>query len=300
MPFIQLDSLNIHYEHQSKGDIPIILLHGNFGSWHYWQPFLQGLNQGYCAYAPDFRGCGDSQITESGYDIITLCADIVQFADHLQLDKFHLVGHSLGGAVAQQLAGTHPERILTLSLVATAPADGLPSLTKNSYNSRFFSPQNTFKLLEAIGLKRKVLAATFKKTMPKLGSKPNFLNMVVDDALKMDMKALSGFIETLKDWKGNKFLKQFNFPVILLYGDLDTVVPLAPLMRMKNQIKDCHFHTFRNVGHAPQLENATAFNNVLMSFIEGRHAATEATASSQVIHWLTGLKQKISTLFKKP
>ena len=299
MPFIQLDSLNIHYEHQSKGDIPIILLHGNFGSWHYWQPFLQDLKFGYCAYAPDFRGCGDSQATENGYDISTLCADIIQFANRLQLDKFHLVGHSLGGAVAQQLAGTHPERILTLSLVATAPSDGLPSLTQNSYNSHLFSPQNTFKLLDAIGLKRKVLAATFRKTMPKLSAKPTLLNMVVDDALKMDMKALSGFIETLKNWRGNKLLKQFSFPVILLYGDLDSVVPLASLLRMKDQIKGCRFHTFHNVGHAPQLENAAAFNNVLMSFIEGRHADTGHTMSSQAVHWLAGLKQKISTLFKK-
>ncbi|ORU91617.1 MAG: alpha/beta hydrolase [Cycloclasticus sp. symbiont of Bathymodiolus heckerae] len=271
MPFLQLKPLNLHYEHQTKGNIPIILLHGNFGSWHYWQPYLQSLPDGYCGYAPDFRGCGDSEVTEDGYDIPTLSNDILLFADELQIDKFHLVGHSLGGAVAQQIAGTTPERILTLTLVAPAPAEGLASLKKTSSSSSFFSPQNILKFLDQIGIKRKLISSIFKKTMPGLKSNEAYLNQAVDDALKMDIKAFNGFLETLKNWRGTQLLKSFDFPVLIMHGELDSVIPLEPLKSMQSQIKNCRFHAFRHIGHSPQLEHPKAFNKLLSAFIRGHN-----------------------------
>ncbi len=278
MPFISLDDLELHYEYQSNGDTPIIFLHGNFGSWHYWQPFLQELPSGYCGYAPDFRGCGDSEVTHHGYDIKTLSQDIAQFADRLKIDTFHLVGHSLGGAVAQELAGTMPERILTLTLVAPAPAEGMESLTNAPASDSFFSAKNIFQFLGTIGLKRKILSATFKKTMPGLNNNKGYLDLVINDALKMDIKAFDGFLTALKNWNGVHLLERFNFPVLIMHGELDSVIPLQPLKNMQQAIKNCRFHAFRNIGHSPQLENTKAFNKLLTAFLHGH--TIEATSDN--------------------
>jgi len=267
MPFIQLESLNIHYEQQDKGAIPIILLHGNFGSWHYWQPVLQNTPSGYCAYAPDFRGCGDSQVTDDGYNVETLCQDIIQFADQLKLDKFHLVGHSLGGAVAQQLAGTMPDRIITLTLVAPAPACGLKRLQRLPKANTFFSAENMFQFLEKINIKRHIMSASIKKSMPGLSE--HLLIQAVDDALKMDIRAFNGYLETLKIWTGLNLLKSFNFPVLIVYGELDNVISLADLQDMQKEISDCRLHIMQNIGHSPQLENPKAFNKLLSAFLCG-------------------------------
>jgi len=299
MPFLQLETLNLHYEQQTKGDIPIIFLHGNFGSWHYWQPYLQNLPDGHCGYAPDFRGCGDSEVTENGYDIPTLSKDILLFADALQIDKFHLVGHSLGGAVAQQVAGTAPERIITLTLVAPAPAEGLASLKKAPSADAFFSPQNIFKLLDRIGLKQKMLSSTFKKTMPGLKSNPTYLSQAVNDAVKMDSKAFSGFLETLKTWRGTELLKSFNFPVLITHGELDSVIPLQPLKNMQSEIADCRLHTFRHIGHAPQLEQPNVFNKLLSAFICGHNiGAIPDSTQKKSLSLLQQLKQKLKRVFE--
>lgn len=269
MSFIKIGQLNMHYEHQSSGDIPIILLHGNFGSWHYWHSFLQRLPAGYNAYAPDFRGCGDSDASNDGYDIKTLSQDILYFADQLKLEKFHLVGHSLGGAVAQELAGNSPGRILTLTLVSPAPASGLKTLHKPALSHSFFSSKNIFNFLDNIGLKRKTLAAAFKKSMPGIKENEACLKVLVDDAIKMDIKAFDGFIATLRTWNGSALLQYFDFPVLIMYGDLDPVIPLQPLIKMQQGIKDCRFYTFKDIGHSPQLENPSAFNAVLSEFLRG-------------------------------
>jgi branched-chain amino acid transport system permease protein len=299
MPFIQLEHLNLHYEEQLKGDTPIILLHGNFGSWHYWQPFLQNLPDGYRGYAPDFRGCGDSDVTETGYDIHTLSQDILAFAEQLKLNKFHLVGHSLGGAVAQELAGTIPDRILTLTLVAPAPAEGMPLLKNTSTSDGFFSAQNTFQFLGAIGLKRRVLSAAIKKTMPGLSNHQHYLDLAVDDALKMDIKAFNGFLAALKKWNGSHLLKNFSFPVLIMHGQLDSVVPLQPLKTMQQQIKDCRFHTFRHIGHSPQLEHPKAFNKLLSAFLQGNEVASLTDISfKKPLNLFNQLKLKLKRIFE--
>ncbi|ORU93009.1 MAG: alpha/beta hydrolase [Cycloclasticus sp. symbiont of Poecilosclerida sp. N] len=296
MPFLKLESLNLHYEHQTKGDTPIIFLHGNFGSWHYWQPFLQNLPDGYCGYAPDFRGCGESQVTDNGYDIKTLSKDILAFADQLELEKFHLVGHSLGGAVAQELAGRVPERIITLTLVSPAPAEGLKSLANVSLSDSIFSAKNIFRSIDRVGLKRKLISISFRKSMPRLAQNKTFFNQALDDATKMDIKAFSGFLKTLKQWNGEHLLQRFNFPVLIMYGELDSVISLQSLKKMEQHINNCIFHTFRHVGHAPQLEQPKAFNKLLSAFIRGKNIKN--ITESKVANKPTGLFKKLTSKLK--
>ncbi|MEH6502977.1 MAG: alpha/beta hydrolase [Cycloclasticus sp.] len=301
MFFIKVGRLNIHYEHRVNGDTPIIFLHGNFGSWHYWQPFLQHLPIGYSAYAPDFRGCGDSDVSIGGYDIKTLSQDILLFADQLKLERFHLVGHSLGGAVAQELAGNSPDRILSLTLVAPAPADGLKALPQSALSNSFFSSKSVFNFLDNIGLKRNTLVALFKKSMPGLRDNEAYLKMLVDDAIKMDIKAFDGFIATLRTWNGSALLQRFDFPVLIIYGDLDPVIPLQPLIKMQQEIKDCRFYTFKGIGHSPQLESPSAFNTVLSAFIRGEKQADNASSGivQESSHLIDQLKLKFMRFLNK-
>ncbi|MEW5056664.1 alpha/beta hydrolase [Cycloclasticus sp. 46_83_sub15_T18] len=297
MPFIQLPACNTHYEQQGHGDTPIVFLHGNFGSWHYWQDFLQHLPQGYRAYAPDFRGCGDSEAPAAGYDIETLSEDILQFVNHLQLDTFHLVGHSLGGAVAQQLAGHIPERIISLTLVAPAPAGGLIRVQQLPAADSWFSAENIFQFLGQINIKRQIISASIKKSMPGLVKRHNYLNQAVDDALKMDPKAFSGFLATLKSWTGAELLKHFNFPVLIIYGDLDSVIPLQALKDMQQKISHCRLHIMRNIGHSPQLEQPREFNKLLSAFICGNEMELN---TEQIIHAKRlGLLTKLQLIFKR-
>lgn len=66
MPFLQTPDLNVHYQQAGSGDTRLILVHGNFASWRWWQPIFERLPAGWRAYAPDLRGCGDTDRPETG------------------------------------------------------------------------------------------------------------------------------------------------------------------------------------------------------------------------------------------
>ena len=108
----------------------VILLHGfpeTAQSWVHQTPVLAAA--GYRVIAPDQRGYSpDARPTEvTAYRTDRLVADVVGLADALGVDRFHLVGHDWGGAVAWQVAGRHPDRLLTLTVLSTPhPAAFVP------------------------------------------------------------------------------------------------------------------------------------------------------------------------------
>ena len=77
MPFIKTSQLEMHYETGGRGKEVLLLLHGNFASWRWWQPILKNTPPGYRAYAPDMRGCGDTDQPEEGYTIVQHADDLI-------------------------------------------------------------------------------------------------------------------------------------------------------------------------------------------------------------------------------
>lgn len=106
-----------------SGD-PVVLVHSLAGNTGHWSGQLEHLRKGRRAVALDLRGHGRSEAPKNGaYSIETQAEDIVAVADALGLERFALVGHSMGGGVALACAGAHPERVSHL-LVADPIGDG--------------------------------------------------------------------------------------------------------------------------------------------------------------------------------
>jgi len=101
---------------------PIILLHGFPETSRQWRHQLEALGAaGYRAVAPDQRGYSPDARPDDvdAYSIEHLVGDVLGVADSLSFDTFHLAGHDWGGAVAWQIAGRHPERVRTLTVLST-------------------------------------------------------------------------------------------------------------------------------------------------------------------------------------
>ncbi len=279
MPFIRTSDLSMHYETGGVGKEVLLLLHGNFASWRWWQPILKNTPRGYRAYAPDLRGCGDSDQPEEGYTIAQHAEDLDQLIGVLRLKRLHLVGHSLGGCVALDYALRYPRQIKTLTLVAPAPAEGHSVINSSRYGNGFTSSSSTmhsaFRLSKSFGTHRKVMERALSRMM-----EPDLIDgdfeALVDDAVRMSRNAAVGHIETLNSWDVQDAIGQLNLPVLIIGGRNDRLISPEALQKAAEKFPNARLILWPGMGHTPQLEHPERFNKILLKFTR-KHSMAMAT-----------------------
>jgi len=121
---LRLSRVVLHVVTAGEGE-PVVLLHGWPQTWHEWRKVIPLLRQSYRFVVPDLPGLGDSSRPADGYDKKSIAADLKEMCEHLELGRFHLVGHDWGGPSAFALACALPERVRTLTVLdVTIPGVG--------------------------------------------------------------------------------------------------------------------------------------------------------------------------------
>lgn len=116
------DGLELNVLEWSKDGVPMILLHGGGNEAHLWDDFVPCVAKHYRVIAVDQRGHGDSDWDSEGrYDTEHLVNDLEALTDSLAIDRFVLIGFSMGGRVSMGFAGRHPERLAGLVLIDIGP-----------------------------------------------------------------------------------------------------------------------------------------------------------------------------------
>jgi 3-oxoadipate enol-lactonase len=117
MPIINTGEIAINYQETGEG-FPLILLHGLSDDLNLWNPLLPELSKKYRTIAIDLRGHGHSAKPEAPYSIHQFSGDLLAFMDKLGITRAHLMGLSMGAAVAEQFVLDHPERTHALVLLS--------------------------------------------------------------------------------------------------------------------------------------------------------------------------------------
>lgn len=293
MPFVQVPGLRMHYEQAGSGKRTLLLVHGNFASWRWWRSLLQQPPEGFQVFAPELRGCGDTDKPDSGYHVEQLAEDLAYFIDALNLSYIDLVGHSLGGAVVTQFALDHPHYIRTLSLINPAPPEGMPDL-QNDHSLLFgfklpnMTGQPIFhQFLRDFRLNQPALQQGFRKMLPELEHQDkDFFQTLVNDALRLPPEANAGFVRSLSTWSVQERLHECKLPVWILGGERDRVVAQDALERAAAALSHGYLQVWENCGHAPMLEEDEQFRKSLLDFVDqssassfsGRHSSTSVSA----------------------
>ena len=127
MAYASVNGINLYYETHGQGR-PLVLLHGGLGSGEMFGPVLSTLAEHQQVITPDLQGHGRTADIDRPIDTRLMAGDIAALIDHLHLDKPDVVGYSLGGGVALQLAFQHPEKIRKLVAVsANIRRDAIPA-----------------------------------------------------------------------------------------------------------------------------------------------------------------------------
>ena len=118
MPKVTLGDTEIYYESHGSGS-PVLLVPGLGGVGTYWNPNIPAFSRNHQLIIHDHRGTGQSSRSRIRYSVDQMTSDLLGLMDHLKIDQAHLVGHSTGGAMAQTLAATHPERLKSMVVYAS-------------------------------------------------------------------------------------------------------------------------------------------------------------------------------------
>ena len=123
MPTIEANGQTLYYEVHGEGE-PLLLVMGLASDTLAWALQVPAFAERHQTIVFDNRDVGQSSMADGPYEISDMAQDALALADALELDSFHLLGVSMGGAIAQEMALAAPERIRTLTLAVTWPAGG--------------------------------------------------------------------------------------------------------------------------------------------------------------------------------
>jgi pyruvate dehydrogenase E2 component (dihydrolipoamide acetyltransferase) len=227
----------LRFLRQGEGD-PVVLLHGFGGDLNNWLFALPALAAEHAVYALDLPGHGGSSKDVGAGDLDALAGAVEQFLESQSLEKVHLVGHSLGGLIACELAQRGHARTLTL----VAPA-GFSEVNRD-YVDGFISAESRREL-------KPVLQMLF-------ADESLVTRQLVDDVLKY--KRIDGVTEALTTLAGAAFVSAElpDVPTLIIWGAQDQVVPPADLEGA---------HVLEGAGHSPHMEAAGEVNRLLEGFL---------------------------------
>ena len=124
MPIANINEADLWYDVLGQGE-PLLLHHGYTASRVNWMPVAERLKDRYQIILMECRGTGESEHTQSGYEIAQYALDVVGLLDHLALERVAFAGHSMGGGIGFQLGVHHSDRLTKLILKAAIPSGGI-------------------------------------------------------------------------------------------------------------------------------------------------------------------------------
>jgi pimeloyl-ACP methyl ester carboxylesterase len=241
----QINGVGLNVREQGEGDTALLFLHYWGGSSRTWAQVVQLLQKQYRCIAYDHRGWGDSDATESGYHIEELADDAAALIQHLRLDQYALVGHSMGGKVAQVVASCRPLGLQALILVAPAPP--VPMAVPEAQRKQ---------MIEAYGSRQGVEAAIqYVLTANELPADTR--EIIIEDTLKGAPAAkrawpASGMIEDISEAEA---VSKINVPSLILAGEKDQVERLEILEKeLLPRIPGAQLKVIPKTGHLSPLE----------------------------------------------
>ena len=258
--FTEVGGLRVRYADRGFGDSVVLLLHGFGGDLDNWMFNLDSLAEKHRVLALDLPGHGQSVKTNVDPSLSGMATFVRKFLDGLSVSSVHVVGHSMGGAIAMQLASDSPKTVKSLGLICSA---GLGPDINSDYLRGFVEAQSQQEL-------KLVLQQLFvDESLVNLQLVNDLLNYKRIDGVEATLNALS---ETLISAGEQTFLTDnivaSGIPVLVIWGKQDRIIPVSHAQNYSAAGGSCvEVEIFDSAGHMVQMEKAYDVNRSLLNFL---------------------------------
>lgn len=253
---IKLGSLNIRYFSGGQGD-PLVIIHGGGDGARAWLKSAEELSNHYSVYIPDLPGFGHSQSANDKFHLQEYVAFIEDLSQALGIERFHLIGHSIGGGIALHYALQFPQKVKGLVLVSSWCLGIEAALWVRLLSHPAFCRslgEAGIAVLKGVKWLARLFYAPFKFSNP--------ITRVKMDVGKT-MTTLRGQTTVLQDR-----LCELTMPTLLVWGSGDRIVPAAHAYIAAELIPDCQLHIFEGCGHSAYKQKAGEFSQLLANFLD--------------------------------
>ncbi len=261
MPLISLPAVRLHVDEFGTGQ-PVLMLHGLGSSGADWDRVIPGLAaEPYRLIVPDTRGHGRSDKPDGAYGVALFAADIAALCDAMNLEKLHVVGLSMGGMIAFQLAVTRPDLVRSLTIVNSGP-DMVPRTLKMklALGFRLF-------LTRTLG-PRRLAKWVVKRLFPKPEQKA--LRAELGDRLGAnDPDVYLRSTRGLMGWTVLNRLAEISCPVLILASDRD-YTPVAMKRDYAARLQNAQVVVIEDSGHASPADQPQKVIAALIPFLRSQ------------------------------
>lgn len=268
MPKATVNGIGLYYEIHGRGE-PLILTAGMGGDHRSWFPQMRDFARHFTVITFDGRGIGKTDRPSGLYSFGTLAADVIGLLDHLSLDRAHILGESLGGIVAQEVAIGYPQRVRKLILANTSVGRGAdmqvhPALMK-AYGGPEGATEATFDPSKVnVGkAMRAMIALSFNSRIYRLG-------MMLMATLYVKPSAFKGMAEQIQAISAHSTLDRLQLiqsPTLVITGTGDRIVPPAMSDILVGRIPNARLVKVEGGSHALHVEMKRRFNREVLDFL---------------------------------
>jgi 3-oxoadipate enol-lactonase len=270
---LQVGNVEIGYDRQGTGE-PVILVMGLGTPRIGWFHQFNHLSQHYDVVSYDNRGVGET-ICQGSWTMRDMAADATGIADAFGFETFHLVGISMGGMISQELALTWPERVRTLTLIATSPGGPESEAMKPEFAA-------AVGIVDPVERMRRVTELTFGAKFRR--ENPEMMELILTalasgsagvTAIGADGASAMGYMGQLMavaGWMGAggaaDRLKDIALPTLVMHGGDDLLLPISNGRIIARGIPNARWREWPEAGHAINAEYPDEINAEIVAHLQ--------------------------------
>ena len=240
--------------------LPLVLVHGFLGSSIMWQPQIEHLKRYYRVITPDLPGFGKSKKIKSHNNINSMAKTVLNCLKEKQIEKFYLLGHSMGGMIVQEMAKLAGEKIIKLICYGTGPIGNIPG--------RFETIDESREKLKKNGLE--ITAQRIAKTWFVEEDKAKYFYLCNEAGKDTTIEAADNALIAMKTWSGLKNLKNIKNFTMIIWGDQDKAYNFDQVDTLNRNITNSDINIFKGCSHNAHLEMPNEFNKCIINFLDNK------------------------------
>ncbi len=247
----------MRYIRAGEGEV-VVLVHGFLSGCDYWEEQIESLRKSFEVIAIELPGFGESAKQPSLEKIADFADVVLEKLDTLGVKSFHLVGHSMGGMITQEIAIKVPDRVRRLVLYGTGPIGNLPG--------RFEPLEVSIERARQADDIAQAIRSTVQSWFNE-GSKAAGFESGLELAKNVSNQSYINGLHAMLNWNAMARLDQIQSKTLVIWGDKDRSYIWRQPYTLWQEIKDTNLAVMPGCSHNAHLENSQLFNLILLKFL---------------------------------